>query len=78
MSFLFNLLAALLPTASVNTLVGVLSSFADKLDEAERRQTDKALSLEVQAKSLEYRAREARNDAARAANISANINKLLG
>ena len=39
---IFNLLAALLPTSSVSSLISVITNFAVKLEAAEARQLDLA------------------------------------
>lgn len=77
MKFIATIVAALLPTASVDTLVSVLAGFITKLQAAERQQNDAALKLEVQAQNLTYRARDARERAAKAGRLASNLNTML-
>lgn len=77
MKFIATIVAALLPTASVDTLVSVLTGFITKLQAAERKQHDEALKLEIQAQDLTYKARDARERAAKAGRLASNLNTML-
>lgn len=73
---IFNILAALLPTSSVSSLVSVITNFAAKLEAAEARQLGLAADLDQQAVVLIEKAISARAEATEAGIIAKNIRTL--
>ena len=76
MTKIFELLALMLPTKSVSSIVGSLEAFVTKLEAAEARQTEKAAKFFEQSRSLAAKAAQANTEASRASRVASNIRNI--
>ena len=66
---MFKILAAILPTSSVTSLIAGITVFAERLAAAEAKQLADAADLEAQAKNLRAEAAKAGKAAAALTNV---------
>lgn len=77
MNFIYDLIARLMPTKSVDSIVAVLNKVTTRLAAAEAAQVAKARSLSEQAAQLTAQAAVAQAEADRASRARTNIAGLV-
>ncbi len=76
MKSIYNLLARLLPTKSVDQLVGIITGFAKQLAAAEAAETLKAEGIAADISDLTTKREEALASAARASRVARKLDAL--